>query len=88
MGTLKRNVYDHYLFWSSVKELKLSKGDIVCYAGHVNIFAGYNAKKVPTWIDAGRRGTKDCKADSPFTSKMFDTSWMNGFKVYAVVRPC
>ena len=71
----------------SVKELKLSKGDIVCYAGHVNIFAGYNAKKVPTWIDAGRRGTKDCKANSPFTSKMFDTSWMNGFKVYAVVRP-
>lgn len=71
----------------SVKELKLTKGDIVCYAGHVNIFAGYNAKKVPTWIDAGRRGTKDCKADSPFTSKMFDTSWMNGFKVYAVVRP-
>lgn len=70
-----------------VTDIKLQTGDIVCYAGHVNIFRGYNSKGVATWIDAGRRGTKDCKDGSKFSNNMFDTSNMTGFKVYAVVSP-
>lgn len=71
----------------SVQSLSLCIGDILCYNGHVNIFTGYNADGTPTWIDAGTAGTMDGKADSPFTNKMYRTSNMSNFKVYAVIRP-
>lgn len=70
-----------------LNKIHYSMGDIVCYNGHVNIFAGYNSKGVATWIDAGRGGTQSCKAGSPFTNNMFQTSNTSSYKVYAVVSP-
>lgn len=70
----------------SLSKVDLRAGDVVCYNGHVNTFLGYeNGKK--TWLDAGRGGTKDVKAGSPFTKNMYKIGDMSGYKVYAVVRP-
>ena len=70
----------------SLSKVDLKAGDVVCYNGHVNIFLGYEGNK-KTWLDAGRGGTKDVKEGSPFTKKMYQTRNMDGYKVYAVVRP-
>lgn len=70
----------------SLSKVDLQAGDVVCYNGHVNTFLGYDGNK-KTWLDAGRGGTKDVKEGSPFTNKMYKTGNMDGYKVYAVVRP-
>lgn len=68
-----------------VSELNLQPGDVCCYKGHVNVYAGKDSKGVMTWYDFAASGTSDGKKDSGYFVRILKTANSNS-EVYTIFR--
>lgn len=68
-----------------VSQLNLQPGDVCCYKGHVNVYAGKNSKGVMTWYDFAASGTSDGKKDSGYFVRILKTG-NSSSQVYTIFR--
>ena len=66
-------------------QLDLKPGDICCYSGHVNVYAGKNSAGKSMWYDFAPGGTSDGKEESGYFTRVVKTGEMR-MKVYTVLR--
>lgn len=66
-------------------ELNLQPGDICCYKGHVNVFAGKNSDGKYTWYDFAASGTSDGKKESGYFVRVLKTGNTN-MGIYTIIR--
>lgn len=69
----------------NVSEIDLQPGDICCYKGHVNVYAGTNNAGVRTWYDFASSGTSDKKPDSGYFVRVLKEG-NSTMKVYTILR--
>lgn len=68
-----------------VNQIDLQPGDICCYKGHVNVYAGTNFAGVRTWYDFASSGTSDKKPDSGYFVRVLKEG-NSTMKVYTILR--